>query len=157
MNEGLFRKNVIDRVSSPEQLNDYIRVANPSVWMVLASVISLLIGVCAWGVLGRLDTTVSALAVTEGGNTVVYIREGDIASVQEEMTVRINDRESVLVGIAAAPQKVDDSLGEYALHIGGLTQGDWVWPADVSGVFEEGVHSAEIVIESVAPMSFVVN
>ena len=29
MNEQLFRKKSIDRVSSPEQLNEYIRVANP--------------------------------------------------------------------------------------------------------------------------------
>ena len=63
MNEQSFRKKSVDRVSSPEQLNDYIRVANPSLWLVLGAVIALLIGVCVWGVLGRLDTTVSAVAV----------------------------------------------------------------------------------------------
>ena len=50
----IFRKSSIDRVSSPEQLNDYIRISNPSVWMVLAAVIVLLAGVCVWGIFGHL-------------------------------------------------------------------------------------------------------
>ena len=54
----LFSKKSLDKVSSPEQLNDYIRVANPSLWLVLGAVIVLLIGVCVWGVLGRMDTIV---------------------------------------------------------------------------------------------------
>ena len=46
----------MDKISSPEQMNDYIRVANPSVWMILAAIIVLLIGVCVWGMYGQLDT-----------------------------------------------------------------------------------------------------
>ena len=48
MNQQLFRKSSIDRVSSPEQLNDYIKVTNPGVWLVLAAVIVLLMGACVW-------------------------------------------------------------------------------------------------------------
>ena len=32
---GLFRQKSLDRVNSPEQLNDYIRVTTPSVWLIL--------------------------------------------------------------------------------------------------------------------------
>ncbi len=46
MDKQLFRKSSIERVSSPEQLNDYIKVSNPGVWMILAAIIALLIGVC---------------------------------------------------------------------------------------------------------------
>ena len=52
----IFRKSSIDRVASPDQLNDYIRVSNPSVWMMLAAVVVLLAGVCVWGVFGRLES-----------------------------------------------------------------------------------------------------
>ena len=37
--KDIFRKKAVDRVNSPEQLNDYIRVTSPSIWMVLAGVI----------------------------------------------------------------------------------------------------------------------
>ena len=56
MNSQLFRKKSVDRVSSPEQLNEYIRVANPGVWMVLAAIVILLAGVVVWGCIGHLDT-----------------------------------------------------------------------------------------------------
>ena len=56
MNDKIFRKKSIDRMSSPEQLNDYIKVTNPGVWMALAAIVILLIGVCVWGVFGKLVT-----------------------------------------------------------------------------------------------------
>ena len=45
MKNQLFREKSMERVSSPEQLNDYIRGANPSVWLALAVVGFLLIGI----------------------------------------------------------------------------------------------------------------
>lgn len=33
MSNNLFRTKSIEHISSPEQLNDYIRVSTPSVWM----------------------------------------------------------------------------------------------------------------------------
>ena len=53
MDNQIFRKKNIERVSSPEQLNDYVRVSNPGVWMVLTAVIVLLFGICAWGIWKR--------------------------------------------------------------------------------------------------------
>ena len=54
---SVFRQKNIDRVSSPEQLNDYIRVTTPSVWLVLAALVLLLIGMLAWSVLGTVEAT----------------------------------------------------------------------------------------------------
>lgn len=52
---GIFREKSIKRVSSPEQLNDYIRVTSPSVWIVLIALVALLLGMLAWSVLGRIE------------------------------------------------------------------------------------------------------
>ncbi len=52
---GLFRSKSIQRVSSPEQLNEYIRVTTPSVWIVLIALVVLLTGMLAWSVLGRIE------------------------------------------------------------------------------------------------------
>ncbi len=48
----IFRKKSLERVSSPEELNDYIKVTTPSVWMVLAAIIILLAGLVVWSVFG---------------------------------------------------------------------------------------------------------
>ena len=68
MNDKIFRKKSIDRMSSPEQLNDYIKVTNPGVWMVLAAIVILLVGVCVWGVFGKLETKLSVAAVSQDGS-----------------------------------------------------------------------------------------
>lgn len=157
MNEQLFRKKSVDRVSSPEQLNEYIRVSNPGVWMVLAAIVILLVGVCVWGVFGHLDTTLPAVAISENGEMTLYVKEADIASVEEGMKVTVGDLECTVTAIAAQPVAVDGAFTDYALHVGGLQTGEWVYAVTVSGALTDGVHSAEIVIESVSPMSFVLN
>lgn len=54
MNSSIFREKSIERVSSPEKLDDYIRVTTPSVWITLAAIVILLVGVIAWGIFGEL-------------------------------------------------------------------------------------------------------
>lgn len=49
---SIFREKSIKRVSSPEQLDDYLRVTTPSVWLVLLALVILLVGILAWSVFG---------------------------------------------------------------------------------------------------------
>ena len=157
MNSQLFRKKSVDRVSSPEQLNEYIRVANPGVWMVLAAIIILLAGAIVWGFIGHLDTTLPTAVVCENGQAAIYVKEADISKVAVGMTVRVGEAEYAVTGIAAEPQRVDGTLSDYAIHASGLTQGEWVYALEVSGTFADGVQKAEIVIERISPISFILN
>ena len=43
MQSKLFNKSSMERISSPEKLNDYIQVANPSIWLILGAAIVLLV------------------------------------------------------------------------------------------------------------------
>ena len=52
---SIFRKKSLDRISDPEQLEDYIHVTSPSVWLVLLALVLLLVGILAWSVLGTVD------------------------------------------------------------------------------------------------------
>ena len=52
---NLFREKSMERVSSPEELNDYIKVTTPSVWLVLSVAVLLLVGALVWGTLGTVD------------------------------------------------------------------------------------------------------
>ena len=158
MDSGLFRKKSLDKVSGPEQMNDYIRVIGPGVWLVLAAVIALLAGVLIWSALGRLETTVAAAAVAgPDGAVVCYIGEGDLDAVHEGQTVRIGGEDHTLTNVASRPVAVDESFDAYALHVGGLEQGQWVYPAQVDASLAEGVYEARIVADSVRPISFLLN
>ncbi|MEE1200067.1 MAG: hypothetical protein U0L09_05395, partial [Christensenellales bacterium] len=66
MNKQIFNKKSLERIATPEELKDYIRVANPGIWMILSAVTILLVGVCVWAIFGRLETDVKVvLAVDE--------------------------------------------------------------------------------------------
>lgn len=49
---SIFRKKSMEKVSSPEQLNDYLRVSTPAVWIILAAILILLVGFIVWAVFG---------------------------------------------------------------------------------------------------------
>ena len=52
--EKELKKNDPDKVSSPDKLDDYIRVTTPSVWIILGALLLLLVGAIIWGVFGEL-------------------------------------------------------------------------------------------------------
>lgn len=159
MSGSIFRKKSIEKVSSPDQLNDYIRVSNPSVWVALIAVIVLLAGACAWGFFGHLDTTVSAVAVAQAGQLSCYVREKDVSGVAPGQTVRING-EDVAAVLRVDPMPVSASqIGDaYALHLGELTAQEWVTAVSLGDTaLADGSYAAQIVVDSVSPMSFVLN
>ena len=42
MDQNIFRKASMEKISSPEQLNDYIRISRPGIWIALAAAFVLL-------------------------------------------------------------------------------------------------------------------
>ena len=154
---NLFRKKNLDRISSPEQLNAYIRVSTPSVWMLLAAIVVLLAGVCIWGMFGRLETTLPVAAVAENGAVTAYVKEGDAAKIAAEQAVSVAGVQGTVLAVGDEPLRVDGSFTEYMRHVGGLQEGEWVYAVALDAACEDGVYAAQVVIDSVSPMSFVLN
>jgi hypothetical protein len=147
----------MDRVSSPEQLHDYVKVANPGLWMVISAIVILLAGVIVWGFIGKIDTTMSTAIVTDSGNEVIYVGESNVERIELGMTVRCEDKEYKMTDIAKTPVRVDGSFTDYAIHASGLTVGEWVYVLSIDGEHLDGVQKADIVIESISPISFILN
>ena len=89
MSNTLFRKESIDRISSPEQLNDYIKVSNPGIWMLLAALCFLLAAGIVWSITGSLPTKVSVTGVMKDGQAICYLSTDDAAKVKTEQTVTV--------------------------------------------------------------------
>ena len=157
MSNTIFRQKSLDRISSPEQLNEYIRVSTPSVWMLLIAIVILLIGVCVWGVFGQMDTTLSAVAVAENGTVTAYVRAEDAAKVSADAAAAVGGNTGRVLSVSAPPVAVDDTFTDYMRHAGGLEEGEWVYALTLEADCADGVYTAQIVIDSVSPMSFVLN
>ena len=157
MKESIFRKKSLDRISSPEQLTDYIKVANPGVWLLLGGIVVLLAGICVWGIFGRLDTALTVAAQSRDGAVVLYVKEADIGKVETGLPVRIGENEYRITGWPQVPAELTDEAAAYAKHIGGLESGEWVYTVYIDGTLPEGIYTAEIIVEQVAPLAFVWN
>lgn len=139
MSEEIFRKKSIERIKSPEELDDYVRVSNPGVWLMLAAVSALLIGTCIWASLGTIDTVVKGEAVVLGGNVTCYIDEKDVNEVELGMPANVGDAKGIVKGIENFSDRADTCRV--------------IIEADIP----DGQYDAEIVTESIKPMSFIFN
>lgn len=158
MNSSIFRKSSIERVNSPEQLNEYIRVAHPGVWLVLAAIVVLLVGVLIWGIFGTVETTIETGVSVEGGTAVCYVSADDAQRLEVGMSVSANDVSGSIKSIAAAPVQIDDTFSDYVLYLTGFTKGDFCYAVEIelSGL-AEGVYAAVITVDSTHPLSFVIH
>ena len=94
---SLFRKESVESIQSPEQLNEYMRVTNPTVWIVLISVILLLAGMLIWSTFATVDSTVRGTAIVDEGTMIVVFTDPQVAaSIKEGMTVSAGDSTSVI-------------------------------------------------------------
>ncbi|MCR5090461.1 MAG: hypothetical protein K6C08_13235 [Oscillospiraceae bacterium] len=51
----IYREKSINRMNQPEDLNDYIRVTTPSVWVVLIAVALILVAILGWMIFGTVE------------------------------------------------------------------------------------------------------
>lgn len=80
----IFRKVALDRLSSPEQLDQLITVTSPKGWVALATMAAIIAAVIAWGIFGSIATKVNGtgMILAPGGMTqVTTVSDGQIADI----------------------------------------------------------------------------
>ena len=92
MGKKLFRKNEQEVGTSPEQLQDYIRVTNPLVWTVLIAVVLLLAGGFAAASFGKVELTMNDSATVESGTARLEVATPDANKLKEGMVVRFPEQ-----------------------------------------------------------------
>ena len=55
--EALFREKSMERITSPDQMRDHLRVTNPRLWMLLGAVVLLLAGFIIFAAVSRMEST----------------------------------------------------------------------------------------------------
>ncbi len=119
MEQSLFRKKSLERISSPEQLNDYLRVTNPTVWVVLGAVILLLVGVIVWGSVASLESFATGTGVVQEGSMTIRFDDSEIArSVESGMTVAIGETTATVTSVGRAEDGSIFALAQTSLADG---------------------------------------
>lgn len=92
MGNQIFRKESLERISSPEQLHDYMRVTSPRMWMILSAIAALLVGFIIYASTATLENTIEIKLLADSGyiSADVSFSQPDILEVQ--MPVRFAGR-----------------------------------------------------------------
>ncbi|MBQ7473286.1 MAG: hypothetical protein IJS79_02935 [Oscillospiraceae bacterium] len=97
---SLFRKESVDHIQSPEQLSDYMRVTNPSVWVVLIAVIVLLAGMLVWSAAAQIDSFAPGVADVRDGEAVMIFDDAQVAkNVETGMMITIGENEYPIASV----------------------------------------------------------
>lgn len=102
MPEPLFKKENVERVSSPEQLSDYLHVTNPAIWVVLAAVVLLLASLFVWSSVTAVESyAVGAAEVRDGVMTMRFDDAQQASVVEVGMNAKVGDLETPVLSVGS--------------------------------------------------------
>ncbi len=94
--QPIFRKKLLDKLKSPEQLDTLLTVTSPRSWLALLAFVLLLGAVLVWGFVSTIQTTVtgSGVLTTTGGagdtlEAVLYVSLRDGQRIRVGQTLRV--------------------------------------------------------------------
>ena len=106
--KSIFRKVALDRLSSPEQLDEMLRVTSARWWIGLLAVCAMLGGAIAWGYLGSVATKAAGQGVvirTGGVQDVATLGAGQVMEVHAAMGAHV--QAGTVVATVAQPAMAD--------------------------------------------------
>jgi len=114
------------RISSPDQLDDYLKVTSPKIWVLLAAVVLLVAGFLLWSGFTTIESYATGTARAYAGElTVTFDDPAKAAKVKPGMEMEVGDvrTEVLTIGadeagnlVASAHASIPD--GSYDVRVG---------------------------------------
>lgn len=155
-NSDVFRQKSLDRVSSPENLDNYIKSTTPTLWLLLGIVVALLVGVIVWGTFGKIDSASVVGCRAEDGVVTAYIKEAESEKLSEESYIEING-EQYAITEAAGPFMVSGSSDSFLIRAAEIEDGAWYYAVTCAADLADGEYKGKLVYEEISPITFIVN
>ena len=159
---GLFTKKAEDKLRSPDDLDEYVRVTNPSVWVVLGACVVLLLGLFAWGFFGTAETNVAVAGTYVNGEVVCFLPTDKVSSIHEGDIANVGGEQMQVASISAVPVSSIEARqivgGDYLVST--LVGDNWTYvvrfTSDDAPNLAEGIPIAiNITTDRIAPISLI--
>ena len=155
MDGPLFRQKSLNKITSPEELHDYMRVTSPRLWMVLAAVAIMLVGFIVYASTATIENSVPV-------KVTIYNIEGTEWN-DYQMTTYADAEIPTYCADAGRPGmtvRLGDLVGQIDItyndaEIGG-TRATLKFDEPYIGL-EDGEYDGELVLETTTPMDFLWN
>lgn len=112
MSAGFFRKSALEKLSTPEKLDQLIKVTGPKSWIALCLIASALGIAILWSALGRVKTKLDVIGVVQGGEVheVVSTAQGQL--VELKVVIGDNVKKGDIIATIQQPelsQQIEDA------------------------------------------------
>lgn len=116
----VFRQVSLDRLSSPEQLDQLMRVTTPKGWVALAAIGLVLVAALVWGIIGSIPNTVAGRGVLIKSGGILEVASNASGRVAD-IAVRVGDEvnEGQVVARLAQPELIE-KLSSAKMELAGL-------------------------------------
>jgi len=152
---SIFREKTLNKVSSPESLNDYICIVKPGVWAILGAIIVLIVGTLIWVSTLRIATdTVKCAAVVKNNEVSVFFNKDDRSKVEAGMEFVILDKHYKIPDTDINGRKLYKETDGSALEILG-DDSDFYYCIKLYIDLPNGVYESKIISADINPLELI--
>ncbi len=153
--DGVFRRSTMNRIASADDLDHYIKVTNPSAWIITCAALLLIAGIIVWAVVAIVPVTVNTTGFLlesqqdDEGVVVCWVNKPTADKIRESgAKASVNGVEAQSVMVDETPVSLSETrefLGsEFYLESLGLS----AWNYQVTMVIGEKTNRSDYVIET---------
>lgn len=157
MKSELFRGKSLKRISSPERIDECIKVIDVRLWLVGVACLVFIFALAVWGIFGKIEITDRAVTVCENGKAICFVSEKNKAEIYEKTEFRIGDKVYELKSVSDTPQKACEAMPEYAAHLARFKKEDWVYAVTIDENSKDGIYETEVLTLAVSPLRLLFN
>ena len=161
ISKSIFNKKATEKLRSPDDLDKYVRVTNPSVWVILLACIALLIGLFSWGFFGTVASSVTVTGTCEDGVAMCLLSAEDASKVHVDDAATIDGHPVTVSYISPTPASREElrAILDNDYLVATLMKDDWAYvvmfEGDVSDLADYVPVDVNITVDRMAPISLV--
>ena len=158
----IFRETALRKMSSADDLDHYLKVTNPSAWIIIGAITVLIVAAFIWGLTANLPISTNTTGVLKDGQIVCFLPyDGEVVATTDSK-VTAAGHETHIVSINDNPHSQREVAAEvgsdYAMSSLDVAQ----WSYKVIVALPEGISDwdegddipIEVTTREVAPLSF---
>ena len=108
---SIFTEKATEKLLSPDDLDNYVRVTNPSGWVTLGACVFIFVGLFTWAFFGTVSTGVGAAGTCLEGRVVAFVGEEQVSEVHPGDEATVGDARMKVVSVGEAPVSYGGALG----------------------------------------------
>ncbi len=152
MNEELYRKESLNKVANPDKTDTYLKVTNPSVWLIILAAVIILGSFVYWGFVGTVPNRTPALGLVKDQQVTVFMPAENVMAIGDSLEVLIDGVSHTVTGVEnglCSAKQIKETYGE-AIN---PSEMNFVITAEATGV-ADGIKSLSVVTNRVRAFDY---